>query len=47
MPEEIKEKESTESPKLPFILNFLQYREGAVTGTTTGIFNDIDCFDNF
>jgi len=30
---------------MPFILNFLETREGAMSGTTSGTPNDIDCAD--
>jgi len=29
----------------PFILNFLEVREGAMSATTSGTPNDIDCAD--
>jgi len=31
---------------LPFILCFLEKRENATSGTTSGTFGDIDCADN-
>ena len=42
----------TQTPKnakpvlvLPLILSFLKYRKGAVSGTTTGAWNDVDAND--
>lgn len=31
--------------KLPFILNFLEHRDGVMAGTTSGIWTDIDASD--
>ncbi len=31
--------------ELPFILDFLEHRDGAMAGTTSGVWTDIDCFD--
>lgn len=44
---EIKEdiQENNELP-LPFILNFLEHREGATSSTTCGTWADIDCSDS-
>lgn len=30
---------------IPFILLFLEYREGVSGGTTSGTYDDIDCYD--
>jgi hypothetical protein len=38
--------EKIEVQPLPFILNFLQPREGATAGTTSGTFGDIDSSDD-
>ena len=35
----------TNLPQLPFILSFLEYRKGAMSGTTSGTYDDIDCAD--
>lgn len=37
--------ENTKNQELPFILNFLEYREGAFSFTTTGTYNDPDASD--
>ena len=37
-----KEQQITEKP---FILNFLEYHQGAMSPTTSGTYDDIDCAD--
>jgi len=38
-------KEQEPTRQLPFILGFLEYREGAMAPTTCGIITDIDAYD--
>ena len=45
MLEEIRRNEENKSSELPFILNFLRYRKGAFSFTTTGTYNDPDGSD--
>lgn len=36
---------TVESKDLPFILGFLEYREGASVSSTSGTPDDVDCSD--